>query len=146
MRKVTLPNEKVASRAIKMRLAMVEQGATTVWEVYHIFDESGHPKSSSMNHYSPGAVCQWLFDTVCGIKVNGENHFRIAPVPGGSLTHAHASYHSPYGLVESGWERNGGSVKYVITIPANCTAEVQLPSGRRQTLNAGHHEMEEYNV
>ena len=117
-------------------LGEILEGATTVWETWE--------GDVSRNHYSPGAVCQWLFDTVCGIRPDGENHFIIAPVPGGSLTHAKASYHSPYGLVESGWERNGGSVKYVITIPANCTAEVQLPSGRRQTLNAGHHEMEEY--
>ncbi len=42
-------------------LAMVEQGATTVWEVYHAYNEQGHPKCSSMNHYSPGAVCQLPF-------------------------------------------------------------------------------------
>lgn len=127
-------------------LAMVEQGATTVWEVYHIFDEQGHPKASSMNHYSPGAVCGFLFDTACGIRVEGENHFRIAPSPGGTLTYASASYDSPYGMVESGWQKNENGTKYEITIPANCTAEVILPSGARKILSAGCYEMEEANV
>lgn len=127
-------------------LAMVEQGATTVWEVYHIFDKYGHPKASSMNHYSPGAVCGFLFDTVCGIRVAGENHFRIAPVPGGTLTFAEASYDSPCGKVESSWHILNDRTKYVITIPANCTAEVILPGGERKTLSAGHYEMEESNV
>ena len=124
-------------------LAMVEQGATTVWEVYHIFDENGHPKSSSMNHYSPGAVCGFLFDTVCGIQVDGENHFRIAPVPGGTLSHAKASYDSPYGKVECRWEKTGNGINYEITIPANCTAKVVLPGGNRRNLCAGSYEMED---
>lgn len=126
-------------------LAMVEQGATTVWEVYHIFDENGHPKASCMNHYSPGAVCQWLFDSVAGIRVTGENRFRIMPLPGGTLTHAKGSYRSPYGMVESGWERQENSTKYTVNIPANCTAEVILPGGGRRILRAGHYEMEEQN-
>ena len=122
-------------------LAMVEQGATTVWEVYHIFDENGHPKASSMNHYSPGAVCGFLFDTVCGIKIAGENHFRIAPVPGGTLTHAKASYLSPYGLVESGWEKTANGVKYIVSIPANTMAEIILPTGESRILCAGKFEL-----
>lgn len=43
------------------------RGATTVWE-----DWEG---TVSHNHYSPSAVCQWLFDTAAGIRVEGENHF-----------------------------------------------------------------------
>ena len=70
-------------------LAEIADGATTVWENWE--------GELSQNHYSPGAVCQWLFDTVCGIRADGENHFLIAPVPGGTLTHAEASYKSLYG-------------------------------------------------
>ena len=116
-------------------LGEVLDGATTIWENWE--------GDLSQNHYSPGAVCQWLFDGVAGIRVTGENKFRIMPLPGGTLTYAKASYRSPYGLVESGWERQKNSTKYVITIPANCTAEVILPCGTRRTLSAGHYEMEE---
>ncbi len=107
----------------------VEQGATTVWESWE--------GDLSRNHYSPGAVCGWLFDTVAGIRVDGENHFVIAPVPGGTLTHAEASYLSPYGKVESSWERTESGTKFTVTIPANTTAEVCLPNEQPKLLTAG---------
>ena len=112
----------------------IEQGATTVWESWE--------GDISRNHYSPGAVCQWLFDTVCGICADGENHFVLAPVPGGTLTNAEASYISLYGEVKSRWEKTDGGVKYVFEIPANCTAEIRLPGGRTETVNAGRYEYE----
>lgn len=118
-------------------LGEVLDGATTIWENWE--------GDVSQNHYSPGAVCQWLFDSVAGIRVDGENRFRIAPMPGGTLTHAKGSYRSPYGLVESSWQRQDNSTKYIVTIPANCTAEVILPGGERRILSAGCHEMEEVN-
>lgn len=119
-------------------LGEVLDGATTIWENWE--------GDLSQNHYSPGAVCQWLFESVAGIRVVGENRFLIKPVPGGTLTHAKGSYRSPYGLVESGWERQESSTKYTITIPANVTAEVILPGGDRRILGAGHYEMEKVNV
>ncbi|MCQ2440241.1 MAG: family 78 glycoside hydrolase catalytic domain, partial [Oscillospiraceae bacterium] len=67
----------------------VLQGATTVWETWEGY--TGKGDCGSLNHYSPGAVCQWLFDTCAGIRVAGENRFVIAPIPGGTLTHAEAS-------------------------------------------------------
>lgn len=119
-------------------LGEVLDGATTIWENWE--------GNLSQNHYSPGAVCQWLFDTVAGIQAAGENHFKIAPLPGGTLTYAKASYCSPYGLVESGWEKTADGVKYIISVPANCTADVILPAGERRILSAGRYEMEEFYV
>lgn len=107
----------------------VNQGATTIWENWE--------GTASLNHYSPGAVCGWLFDTVCGIRPDGENHFIIAPVPGGSLTHARAVYRSLYGEVKSGWKKEGGKVVFSVSIPSNCTAEILLPDGTSQTVAAG---------
>ncbi|MBQ6331535.1 MAG: family 78 glycoside hydrolase catalytic domain [Clostridia bacterium] len=110
----------------------VGQGATTVWESWE--------GDLSRNHYSPGAVCEWLFDTVAGIRVDGENHFVIAPIPGGTLTHAEASYLSPYGKVESRWERTESGTTFTVTVPANTTAEVRLPNGRTEQITAGRYE------
>jgi alpha-L-rhamnosidase len=72
--------------------------------------------------------------------VDGENRFVIAPVPGGELTHAEASYRSLYGEIKSRWEKTDGGVKFTIEIPANCTAEIRLPDGRRETVRAGRYE------
>lgn len=116
-------------------LGEVLDGATTIWENWE--------GNLSQNHYSPGAVCQWLFESVAGIQVAGENRFRIQPIPGGTLSFAKGSYLSPYGLVESVWETTENRTKYAITIPTNCTAEVILPNGERRILSAGCHYMEE---
>lgn len=118
-------------------LAMVEQGATTVWENYLAYDENGHPLKHSMNHYSPGAVCAFLFDTVCGIEVKKENRFTIRPRPGGSLRWAEASYDSPYGTVCSRWERTADGTAFQIEIPSNTEAELTLPDGTQRILSCG---------
>lgn len=112
-------------------LAEVLDGATTVWENWE--------GDLSQNHYSPGAVCQWLFDTAAGIRVDGENHFTVTPVPGGTLTWAQASYRSIYGKVSSRWEKTAQGVTFSFHVPANTTAEVVLPNGKRHSVIAGIH-------
>ena len=119
-------------------LFMPKNGATTVWEAW----EGTATKQggiASLNHYSKGAVCRWLFDTMCGIRVDGENHFSIAPRPGGHFTHAKASYTSVYGRVESGWERTEAGYAYAVTVPAGCTATLTLPGREAVVLPAGTH-------
>jgi alpha-L-rhamnosidase len=113
-------------------LAQVRAGATTVWE-----DWEGE---ASQNHYATGTVCGWLFDTVAGIRISGERVFTIAPVPGGTLTHADASYVSPYGLVRSDWRRGADDfVEFEIAVPVNTTAEVLLPDGQAHSVGPGKH-------
>ena len=116
----------------------VAQGATTIWETWEGY--TGRGDCGSLNHYSPGAVCQWLVDIVCGIRVDGENHFVIAPIPGGTLSHAEASYQSLYGEVKSRWEKTESGVEFAFEIPANCTAEIILPDGRKETVRAGNYQ------
>ena len=117
-------------------LSMPKAGATTIWEAWE-GPNSTQGGIGSLNHYSKGAVCAWLFKTMCGIRVDGENHFTVAPRPGGHFTHAEASYNSIYGEVKSGWTRTDGKTVYSISIPANCTAEIVLPGGTKQTVSAG---------
>lgn len=107
----------------------IAQGATTLWESWE--------GDGSRNHYSPGAVCQWLFEGVAGIRLAAPRRFRIAPQPGGGLDYASASYKSLYGMVESRWERSAGRTSYTVIIPANCTAELVLPGGQIHALSAG---------
>ena len=116
-------------------LFMPKNGATTIWESWEGTQAQGG--IASLNHYSKGAVCEWLFKTMCGIRVDGENHFAIAPRPGGHFSHAKASYNSVYGKVDSGWEMKDGKAVYTITIPANCSAELSLPGQEKQILSAG---------
>lgn len=117
-------------------LFMPKSGATTIWEAWE-GNATENGGIASLNHYSKGAVVAWLFDTMCGIRVDGENHFALAPHPGGHFTCAKAVYDSVYGRVESGWEKTPDGWHYTITIPANCTAELHLPEKPPVTLESG---------
>ena len=115
---------------------MPKSGATTIWEAWE-GNATENGGIASLNHYSKGAVVAWLFDTMCGIRVDGENHFVIAPHPGGHFTRAKAVYDSVYGRVESGWAKTADGWKYTVTVPANCTAELRLPEETPVTLESG---------
>jgi len=118
-------------------LAMVGQGATTVWEHYNGYDEKGHPLDTSYNHYSPGAVCSFLFEYTAGIRLTGERSFLLKPIPGGTLTFADAKWESPYGTVCTGWKLENKTFHYKALVPANCEAEIVLPDGSKRYVNAG---------
>ncbi|MDO4460059.1 MAG: alpha-L-rhamnosidase C-terminal domain-containing protein, partial [Clostridia bacterium] len=119
-------------------LSMPKNGATTIWESW----EGKNVRSggvASLNHYSKGAVCRWLFDTMCGIRIAGENHFVLKPLPGGSFTHAKAEYNSIYGKVCSSWQKTDEGYSYSIKVPSNCTAEIVLPNGEHLSVNSGQY-------
>ena len=115
----------------------VGKGATTVWETWTGIDENGKPHES-LNHYSYGAICGWLFGGVCGIHY-ADGILTIAPTPDKSLGSAKAAYDSPAGRIVSGWRYDGDAVAYAFEIPANLTADVTLPDGRKLTLAPGKH-------
>lgn len=118
-------------------LSMPKAGATTIWEAWE-GPNSKEGGIGSLNHYSKGAVCQWLFETMCGIHVAGENEFVIAPKPGGSFAHAKAVYNSVYGKVISGWKKaEDGTYQFEVEVPANTSAKVSLPDGREMVCEAG---------
>lgn len=116
-------------------LFMPKMGATTIWESWEGTQAQGG--IASLNHYSKGAVCEWLFKSMCGINVDGENHFVIKPLAGGNFSFANAEYKSIFGIVKSGWKKQDDKYVYEIEIPANCTAEIVLPNGVKQTVTAG---------
>jgi len=118
-------------------LFMTKMGATTIWESWEGTQAQGG--IASLNHYSKGAVCEWLFRAMCGINVSGENHFVIKPRPGGHFDFAKAEYKSIFGTVKSGWKKQNDKYIYEIEIPANCTAEIILQNGEKQTVTAGKH-------
>ncbi len=122
-------------------LSMPKTGATTIWESWE--GPNSQEGVASLNHYSKGAAVEWLFSTMCGIRVAGENRFVIAPLPGGSLTFAEARYNSVFGMVESRWEKKDGKTVYRVRIPANCEAEIRLPVGTAQTVGPGEYSFTE---
>lgn len=118
-------------------LYAVKKGATTVWETWDGINESGKPKAS-LNHYSYGAICGWLFQGVCGIHLE-ENEIIIRPMPHKLMQYAEASYQSPAGEITSGWRYEGETLIFDIRIPPNAEARVILPNGKSELLCAGNH-------
>ena len=118
-------------------LFMPKNGATTIWESWVGTQAQGG--IASLNHYSKGAVCEWLFKTMCGICMDGENHFLIAPRPGGNFTHARAAYNSIYGEVKCGWEKMDTGYQFRLSVPCNTSASVYLPNGERYEFGSGEY-------
>jgi alpha-L-rhamnosidase len=112
-------------------LAMVDRGATTVWEDWEGISSDGSVHDS-LNHYSKGAVISFLHRYVAGIQpLDAEpayRRFRVEPRPGGGLGWADAVFDSPYGRIESSWRRGGNQLRLTITVPAGTSAQVKLPS------------------
>ena len=118
----------------------VTLGATTMlenWDGMDVFRDS-------FNHYSFGAVCQFLFEYVAGIRPTfnapGFKEFELKPMIGGSLMWAEGTYKTKHGLIRSRWEKNGDTVRYACKIPENTTARLTLPNGTSQILTSGAYE------
>ncbi|HEU0296748.1 MAG TPA: glycoside hydrolase family 78 protein [Anaerolineales bacterium] len=109
----------------------VTQGATTIWERWDGWRHDRGFQSWSMNsfnHYAYGAVGNWMYQVVAGIRPDPEHpgfqNFILAPQPGGGLTHARAEYDSAYGKIISDWKIEGDEFIWKFTIPANTSADV----------------------
>ena len=114
----------------------VLQDSTTVWEYWEGKDENG---KGSFNHYSPGAVCEWLFNTTCGIIPAGDRFFEISPIPGDIFTEAKAVYKSLYGEVLSAWKKENGKIIYTISIPRNRAAVINIQGQASTKVKTGVH-------
>jgi alpha-L-rhamnosidase len=127
----------------------VKNGATTVWERWDGWTpEKGFQTiaMNSLNHYSFGAVGEYLYQQVAGIDTDGPGYRKIVirPAIAAGLTSARASYDSPGGLIESAWQVKGKHLRLDVTIPPNTTATVYMPaasgvseSGRAAVKSSG---------
>lgn len=124
----------------------VLQGATTIWErwnSYTIKNGFGMVDMNSFNHYSFGAIEEWMFSYMLGIQPRendpGYHTFILTPRPGGSFEYVKGGYDSVYGRIESGWRRmdDGESVEYTFVVPANTMALLLLPCAEGVSVEPG---------
>ena len=118
-------------------LYQVTLGATTMWERWDGWTPGAGFQTvamNSFNHYSFGAVGEYLYDAVGGINPASPSYstIRIQPVPGIGLTWANTSYNSTRGLISTAWTNTGSAFNLAVVIPPNTTAQVYVP-----TTNAG---------
>ncbi len=111
----------------------VVNGATTIWERWNGWTKEhgfGPTNMNSFSHYAYGAVGEWMFKTVAGIdlKESGFRKLNIEPIPGGSMKKARGLYWSINGLVASEWSRQGKNLILKVTVPANTSALIHVPT------------------
>ncbi len=112
----------------------VTKGATTIWERWDGIKPDGSfqlVKMNSFNHYAYGAIGDWMYTTISGIRHDaakpGYKHIIIKPQPNNGLTYAKADFESLYGKISSSWKIENGEISISITIPPNTTASLFLP-------------------
>ncbi|MFP7159806.1 alpha-L-rhamnosidase C-terminal domain-containing protein, partial [Priestia aryabhattai] len=127
-------------------LYSVKNGATTIWErwnSYSIEDSFGDSSMNSFNHYSYGAIAEWMYKYMAGISNDPENpgfqHFILQPTIDSKnrISWLDASYDSVYGKIKSKWNVQNGTFKYQATVPANTTATVILPAKSLKEVKEG---------
>ncbi|MEM9328963.1 MAG: alpha-L-rhamnosidase C-terminal domain-containing protein, partial [Bacteroidota bacterium] len=124
----------------------ISRGATTIWERWDgikpdsTFQNEG---MNSFNHYAYGAIGDWMYANVGGIRPGapGYKHIIIAPKVNGDLNYANTSLESPYGKVATSWKRTDSQVNLEVTIPPNTTASVRLPGEDDRRLGSGTHQI-----
>ena len=123
----------------------VTQGATSIWERWNGCTNelgfNGNNSMNSFNHYSFGAVYEWMVAYQLGISAGedaGYQHFILQPTVGGDFSYAKGSYESAYGAIESGWTAEDGVMtSYDCVVPANTTATLYLPMGETDAIHNG---------
>ncbi len=100
-----------------------ELGATTLFQNWD--------GSQSRNHIMFGSIGDYFYKGLAGINIDESNpgfaHFIIKPSLDNDITWVNAGHNSPYGKIESYWEKKEEEIVFEFTIPANSSAELQIP-------------------
>ena len=128
----------------------VNLGATTIWERWNSLLPDGSISGTgmnSLNHYAYGCIVEWIYESVCGIRVTregtapgsesgtGGQSLVIAPHADRRLGHARASVRLAAGRYSSGWEfsEDGAGLVYSFTVPFGGKAQF-VPDRRLMSL------------
>ncbi|MBE6413800.1 MAG: rhamnosidase [Verrucomicrobiaceae bacterium] len=113
----------------------IKQGATTMWERWNSYSHDkgfGMATMNSFNHYAYGAIGEWLYRSIGGIwydeNTPAYKNIIFAPQPTKRINSAKVSYNTPYGTAKSEWIVVDGKMQWNITIPANSTGTIVLPT------------------
>ncbi|MEU0409710.1 family 78 glycoside hydrolase catalytic domain [Streptomyces griseorubiginosus] len=143
---VELAYELLHQDAMPSWLYSVKNGATTVWERWNSYskeDGFGPVEMNSFNHYSYGAIMEWMYESMAGIAKDpahpGFKHFYLRPHldPTGRITRVTGSHRSPYGEIVSAWTVRESRFTHRIAVPANSTATLRIPTADPDSVCEG---------
>jgi alpha-L-rhamnosidase len=124
-------------------LYTVKNGATTMWERWNSYTKEhgfGDVSMNSFNHYAYGAVGEWMYSVIGGIRpmAPGFKKILFAPEPGGGLTEANTSLQTPHGLASCHWRLRGRRLSVDLQVPEEVHAALRLPGRKPRTLKPGN--------
>lgn len=106
---------------------MLANGATTLWEHWALSENT-----FSHNHPMFGSVSQWFFNWLGGVQPHpqavGFDRIIIRPQIVGDLKWVRCRYDSLRGPIASNWRLDGDRLHLNVSIPANTTALVYIPT------------------
>lgn len=113
----------------------VKLGATTIWERWNSVLADGSISSTgmnSLNHYSYGAVVEWMYSYMAGIRQAedsvGFQKVILAPVPDPRVGQVACEYNSASGLWKSAWKfEDECHIRLAFSVPFGCEAVLYLP-------------------
>ena len=116
-----------------------------MWEHWDSVNENGefwHTKMNSFNHYTYGAVCDWLFGDAAGIKIAddgaGYKKITLTPIPDARLGRLSYSIDTREGRISSSWRyTDERTVRYEFDLPSGTVAEMTLAGGTSAILCGG---------
>lgn len=119
--------------------------ATTLWEILPV--DSFYLKNTdkgwerSHNHPMQGGYDKWFYENVLGIRPRpdapGFKKIHLEPEMTGQLSWAKGAYQSGFGVIASAWRRAGDSLYWNVTVPANTSATLYLPSRSVKCITEG---------
>lgn len=119
----------------------VTMGATTIWEHWDGLRPDGKiwPVSmNSYNHYSYGAVADWMYSVCGGINpvedVPGYERLLYKPIATDKLDFFEVEFESVHGKIISKWHNENGKTIYELTTPVPTTAIIE---GKTYKLESG---------
>jgi alpha-L-rhamnosidase len=115
----------------------IVNGATTLYENWDIKAK----RDISFNHMMFGEIGGWFFKGIAGIMID-ENHpgfenILLKPHFVEGLDHFTGMHEGPFGKIISSWKRDGETINYTVTIPANSTATLYFPLQNGQKAYEG---------
>jgi len=114
---------------------MLANGATTLYENWVYPD-----LVDSQNHPMFGSITEWFYRSLLGINPLAPSFtkFEIKPQPTGDLTYAKGHYDALVGRIVSDWHIEGTKFKLNVTVPANSSALIYVPSlEKKPVLESG---------
>jgi alpha-L-rhamnosidase len=103
--------------------------------------ESWPADTRSRNHHFFGAIVQWFYEDLAGIRPLDPGFARVGftpHVPTTGLDHVAARYDSVRGAIRSEWTRSADGIHFRVTVPPTAHGRIDLPASDPMLVRVLH--------